>query len=139
MSAIYRKNEGSLEAYYTRVIGAICKQNGGEFRVKGEFVDSAAEVGKFVMGWDHKTQEVVFRTDLSFAQVIVVMPQAQPGNEVVAADPLKKEPEQPTLFSGKGSTLDDEKLQKLERELTKRRVASMISEDLRKRQRQPEV
>lgn len=139
MSAIYRKNEGSLEAYYTRVIGAICKQNGGEFRVKGELVDTAAEVGKFVMGWDHKTQEVVFRTDLSFPQVMVVMPLGQPANETVAADPLQKNADQPNLFANKGSTLDDEKLQKLERALRKRQVASMIAEDLKQRQRQPEA
>lgn len=88
--------------------------------------------------WDQKTQELVLRTHLgSFGEVFRAIPEAQPTKEVIAADPLKKE-EQPNLFQTKGSTLDDEKLNKLERELTKRRVAGMIAEDL-KRRRQPEA
>ena len=139
MSA-YNRGELSLEAYLVRILAALCRQNGGELRIKGELVDAINEPTTLLKDWDTRTQELVLRTHMgSFGEVFRVVPEKQPTKEVIAADPIKREMEQPTLFPAKGSTLDDEKLQKLERELTKRRVASMISEDLRKRQRQPEA
>jgi hypothetical protein len=139
MSA-YNRGELSLEAYLVRILAALCRQNGGELRIKGELVDQINEPTTLLKDWDSKTQELVLRTHMgSFGEVFRVVPEKQPTKEVIAADPIRREAEQPTFFPQKGSTLDDEKLQKLERELTKRRVASMISEDLRKRQRQPEA
>jgi hypothetical protein len=136
----YNRGELSLEAYLVRILAALCRQNGGELRIKGELVDAINEPTTLLKDWDTRTQELVLRTHMgSFGEVFRVVPEKQPTKEVIAADPIKREMEQPTLFPAKGSTLDDEKLQKLERELTKRRVASMISEDLRKRQRQPEA
>jgi hypothetical protein len=136
----YNRGELSLEAYLVRILAALCRQNGGELRIKGELVDAINEPTTLLKDWDTHTQELVLRTHMgSFGEVFRVVPEKQPTKEVIAADPIKREMEQPTLFPAKGSTLDDEKLQKLERELTKRRVASMISEDLRKRQRQPEA
>lgn len=140
MSA-YNRGELSLEAYLVRILAALCRQNGGEIRIKGELVDSINEPTTLLKDWDSHTQELVLRTHMgSFGEVFRVVPEKQPTKEVIAADPLKKqEGEQPSLFPAKGSTLDDEKLQKLERDLLKRRVAGMISEDLRRRQRQTEA
>jgi len=136
----YNRGELSLEAYLVRILAALCRQNGGELRIKGELVDAINEPTTLLKDWDTHTQELVLRTHMgSFGEVFRVVPEKQPTKEVIAADPIKREMEQPTLFPAKGSTLDDEKLQKLERELTKKRVAAMISEDLRKRQRQPEA
>jgi len=130
----------SLEAYLVRILAALCRQAGGELRIKGELVDAINEPTTLLKDWDTRTQELVLRTHMgTFGEVFRVVPEKQPTKEVIAADPLKREGEQPSLFQAKGSTLDDEKLQKLERDLTKRRVASMIAEDLRKRQRQPEA
>jgi hypothetical protein len=136
----YNRGELSLEAYLVRILAALCRQNGGELRIKGELVDAINEPTTLLKDWDTRTQELVLRTHMgTFGEVFRVVPEKQPTKEVIAADPLKKEAEQPTLFPAKGSTLDDEKLHKLERELSKRRVASMISEDLKRRQRQPEA
>ncbi len=140
MSA-YNRGELSLEAYLVRILAALCRQNGGELRIKGELVDAINEPTTLLKDWDTRTQELVLRTHMgTFGEVFRVVPEKQPTKEVIAADPIRKAEEQATLFpSSKGSTLDDEKLQKLERDLTKRRVASMISEDLKRRQRQPEA
>lgn len=140
MSA-YNRGELSLEAYLVRILAALCRQHGGELRIKGELVDAINEPTTLLKDWDTHTQELVLRTHMgTFGEVFRVMPEKQPTREVIAADPLRKEreAEQPTLFPSKGSTLDDEKLQKLERDLLKRRVASMMAEDL-KRRRQPEA
>jgi hypothetical protein len=134
----YNRGELSLEAYLVRILAALCRQNGGELRIKGELVDAINEPTTLLKDWDSRAQELVLRTHMgSFGEVFRVVPEKQPTKEVIAADPLKKEADQPGLFPGKSSTLDDEKLQKLERELNKRRVARMISEDLR--QRRPEA
>jgi hypothetical protein len=138
----YNRGEASLESYLVKIIAALCREHGGEIRVKGELIDVIDQPVTLLKSWDSASQELVLRTTMgSFTEVYRVIPERQPTKEVIAADPLRKqaEAEQPTLFPGKGTTLDDDKLQRLERELTKRRVASMISEDLRKRQRQPEA
>ena len=140
MSA-YNRDGLSLEAYLVRILAALCRQAGGELRIKGELIDVITEPTTLLKDWDSRTQELVLRTHMgSFGEVFRVVPEKQPTKEVIAADPLRKEkPEEPNLFNPKGSTLDDEKLTDLERALTKRRVAAMISEDLKRRQRQPEA
>jgi hypothetical protein len=135
----YNRGELSLEAYLVRILAALCRQNGGELRIKGELVDAINEPTTLLKDWDSRTQELVLRTHMgSFGEVFRVVPEKQPTREVIAADPLKPE-QQRDLFAPKGSTLDDEKLQKLERTMTKKRIANMIAEDLRARQRQPEA
>lgn len=123
-----------------KIIAALCRERGGEIRVKGELIDVIDQPVTLLKSWDTATQELVLRTTMgSFTEVYRVIPEKQPTREVIAADPLRKDAEQPNLFATKGSTLDDEKLQKLERELSKRRVASMISEELKRRRQQPEA
>jgi|HubBroStandDraft_2_1064218.scaffolds.fasta_scaffold00006_19 hypothetical protein len=138
MSA-YNRGELSLEAYLVRILAALCRQNGGELRIKGELVDAINEPTTLLKDWDSKTQELVLRTHMgSFGEVFRVVPEKQPTKEVIAADPIKKSEDLP-LFTQKGSTLDDEKLKKLETDLTRRRVAAMITEDLKRRRGQPEA
>jgi hypothetical protein len=140
MSAYNPEGIGT-EAYLTRIISAICKQSGGTVRIKGELVDAVGESTVFTTEWDSSKQELVLTAPIgTHVRVYRVVPENQRVKEVIAADPIRKQvPEEPNLFAPKGSTLDDNKLTELERQLTKRRVASMISEDLKKRQRQPEA
>lgn len=139
MSA-YSRGDLSLEAYLVRILAALCRQNGGELRIKGELVDAINEPTTLLKDWDTRTQELVLRTHMgTFGEVFRVVPEKQPTKEVIAADPLNKTADQPSLFATKSSTLDDKKLHDLERDLTKRRVARMIADDLKARQRQPEA
>jgi len=137
----YSRGDASLESYLVKIIAALCKERGGEIRVKGELIDVIDQPVTLMKSWDSISQELVLRTTMgTFTEVYRVIPEKQPTKEVIAADPIRKQvPEEPNLFAPKGSTLDDNKLTELERQLTKRRVASMISEDLKKRQRQPEA
>jgi hypothetical protein len=137
----YSRGDASLESYLVKIIAALCKERGGEIRVKGELIDVIDQPVTLMKSWDSASQELVLRTTMgTFTEVYRVIPEKQPTKEVIAADPIRKQvPEEPNLFAPKGSTLDDQKLTELERQLTKRRVASMISEDLKKRQRQPEA
>jgi hypothetical protein len=136
----YNRGELSLEAYLVRILAALCRQSGGELRIKGELVDAINEPTTLLKDWDSRTQELVLRTHMgSFGEVFRVVPEKQPTKEVIAADPIRKAEDQPNLFAPKGSTLDDEKLKKIETDLTRRRIASLISEDLKKRRQQPEA
>lgn len=123
-----------------KIIAALCRERGGEIRVKGELIDVIDQPVTLLKSWDTSSQELVLRTTMgSFTEVYRVIPEKQPTKEVIAADPLQKNADQPSLFANKGSTLDDKKLHDLERDLTKRRVARMIADDLKARQRQPEA
>lgn len=136
----YSRGDTSLESYLVKIIAAICRERGGEIRIRGDLIDVIDQPVTLLKDWDSKTQELVLRTHLgSFGEVFRAIPEKQPTKEVIAADPLKKQPEEPTLFTQKGSTLDDGKLTDLERTLTKRRVASMLNEELKQRKRQPEA
>jgi hypothetical protein len=134
----YNRGELSLEAYLVRILAALCRQNGGELRIKGELVDAINEPTTLLKDWDSSKQELVLRTHLgTFGEVFRVIPEKQPTKEVIAADPIRKEkPEEPMLFNQKTSTLDDGKLAEIEKTLTKRRIASMLKDELR--QRKPE-
>lgn len=139
----YARGELSLEAYLCRVLAALCRQSGGEIRIKGELVDTAGESTTLLKEWDATKQELVIRTHTGmFGEVFRVVPEKQPTKEVIAADPIRKAAQETPLdipFRPSGSTMDDAKLTELERTLTKRRVASMISDELRKRRTQPEA
>src|SRR5579863_1432697 len=113
--AAYSRGDLSLEAYLVRILAALCRQNGGELRIKGELVDSINEPTTLLKDWDSRTQELVLRTHMgSFGEVFRVVPEKQPTKEVIAADPIRKQPEESNLFTPQGSTLDDAKLKKME-------------------------
>lgn len=142
MSA-YNRGDLSLEAYLVRILTAVCKQNGGELRIKGELIDSLPESPTLLLKeWDGSKAELVLRTTLgSFSEVFKVLPEKQPTKEVIAADPMKKQPEQDReipfdAIRAKGSTLDNEKLAKMEATLQKRRIASLLREDIARNNRQ---
>jgi hypothetical protein len=141
--AAYERAGLSLEAYLVRILAAMCRQAGGELRIKGELVDMINEPTTLLKDWDSRTQELVLRTHMgSFGEVFRVLPEKQPTKEVIAADQIKRQQEEIPLtlpLRPSGSTLDDEKLTEIERKLTKRRVASMLNEEMRRRQAgQPE-
>lgn len=140
MSA-YNRGELSLEAYLVRILAALCRQNGGELRIKGELVDAINEPTTLLKDWDSVKQELVLRTHLgTFGEVFRVVPEKQPTKEVIAADPIKKQPiEEAPLFRSSGSTLDDAKLETLEKTLSKRRIARMLREEISAARRTPEV
>jgi|ERR1035437_3346015 hypothetical protein len=142
MSA-YNRGELSLEAYLVRILAAMCRQSGGEIRIKGELVDAINEPTTLLKDWDSRTQELVLRTHLgTFGEVFRVTPEKQPTKEVIAADPLRKQAQAeeplPIPFQG-ASTLNDGKLADLEKVLDKRRVARKLAIDLAERRRQPEA
>lgn len=141
MSA-YNRGDLSLEAYLVRILAAMCRANGGEVRIKGELVDMINEPTTLLKDWDSQTQELVLRTHMGmFGEVFRVVPEKQPTKEVIAADPIRKqvEPDIPFPFAPKTSTLEDDKLTDLERKLTKRRVASMLRDEISAARKQPEA
>src|ERR1035437_3232817 len=78
MSA-YNRGELSLEAYLVRILAAMCRQSGGEIRIKGELVDAINEPTTLLKDWDSRTQELVLRTHLgTFGEVFRVTPEKPP-------------------------------------------------------------
>ena len=140
MSA-YNRDGLSLEAYLVRILAALCRQAGGELRIKGELIDVIDQPTTLLKDWDGRTQELVLRTHMgTFGEVFRVIPEKQPTKEVIAADPLKKQPiEEAPLFKPVGSTLDDTKLETLEKTLSKRRIARMMREEIAAARKQPEA
>jgi len=140
MSA-YNRDGLSLEAYLVRILAALCRQAGGEIRIKGELIDVISEPTTLLKDWDSSKQELVLRTHMGqFGEVFRVVPEKQPTKEVIAADPIKKLPiEEAPLFKPSGSSLDDAKLADLEKTLSKRRIARMMREELAANRRQPEA
>ena len=137
----YNRGQASLESYLVKIIAALCRQAGGEIRIRGDLIDMIDQPVTLLKDWDSKTQELVLKTHLgSFGEVFRAIPEAQPTKEVIAADPIRKQTEQPmTLpFNPSGSTLDNEKLADMEKTLQKRRIAAMLGDEL-KRRRQPEA
>ena len=159
MSA-YSRGELSVEAYLVRIIAGLCRQNGGEIRVKGEIVDTVGEPTALLKEWDSKTQEIVLRTGVgSFTEVFKVIPERQIRQTIPVPpartstteifDPLQK------IFKDDGypkpngadgvaeflphnSTLDDERATKLEKDQRIRRAAALIRDELARRKRQPQ-
>lgn len=143
----YSRGDLSVEAYLVRIIAALCRQNGGELRVKGELVDTVGEATALLKAWDPTKQELVLTTAMgTFGEVFRVVPEKQAGAQTVItqkpADPLTKlfqdgsEPEKEPRRAT--STLDNpEKLKELESRLLKRRVASMLQDELNRRRTAP--
>jgi hypothetical protein len=124
-----------------RVLAAMCRQNGGELRIKGELVDAINEPTTLLKDWDSKSQELVLRTHMgSFGEVFRVVPEKQPTKEVILTDPMQKQAELPLTPKVIGSTLDDERIAALERKATKVRVARLVREEMAaSRRNQPEA
>ena len=148
MSA-YNRDGLSVEAYLVRIIAALCKQQGGELRVKGELVDAIGEATALMKSWDSAKQELVLTVSMgSFGEIFRVVPERQTGKQPVVpteprlVDPLEKlfnpapvdvTKEQPR----KTSTLEDpERLRKLEVTLQKMSIARKFREEFDARRRE---
>ncbi len=131
----YNRGDASLESYLVKIIAALCRQAGGEIRIRGDLVDVIDQPVTLLKDWDTRTQELVLRTHLgSFGEVFRAIPEKQPTKEVIAADPLKANHEQPMpLPLPKRSALSDEQLAAMEKTLQKRRVASLLADEMRQR------
>ena len=129
----YNRGQASLESYLVKIIAALCRQAGGEIRIRGDLIDMIDQPVTLLKDWDSKTQELVLKTHLgSFGEVFRAIPEAQPTKEVIAADPIRKQTEQPMNlpFRPSGSTLDDTKNAELEKKVDKLRLARKIREEL---------
>lgn len=108
-------------------------------RVKGELIDTPGDATALMKTWDQKTQELVLTVSMgSFSEVYRVVPERQNQGAFVFPKPQSQPQDaEDTEPKRTGSTiLDDEKLSKLERLLTKRRVAAMMADELKKRGQQ---
>jgi hypothetical protein len=150
MSA-YNHDGISLEAYLVRIIAALCRQNGGELRIKGELVDTVGEATALLKSWDSTKQELVLTVSLgSFGEVFRVVPEKQTGKQPIAisaptngqtVDPLDKlfTPAPSKDIPRSASILDDpERLNKIEQTLQKRRIARLFQEEMVARRATPQ-
>jgi hypothetical protein len=134
----YSRGDASLESYLVKIIAALCRQAGGEIRIRGDLIDVIDQPVTLLKDWDQKNQELVLRTHLgSFGEVFRAIPEKQPTKEVITADPIRKQAEPEATVRPSGSTLDNEKLADMEKTLTKRRLARLIRDELDATRRQP--
>src|ERR1700693_1097881 len=134
MSA-YNRGELSIEAYLVRIIAAVCRQNGGELRVKGELIDTVGEATALLKSWDSQKQELVLTVSLgTFGEVFRVIPEKQTQGQVVIRPGVEKEEIRPPDNGGAHRSVvpDDAKLVELEKTLRKRRIAAMLQDELRR-------
>jgi hypothetical protein len=137
----YNRGDLSVEAYLVRLLAALCRQAGGELRVRGELVDAVGEATALLKSWDPKTQEVVLTTTLgSYGEVFRVVPekQATAPQRIALSVPLPPDADSPAPPPPRSSAslLDEsERLAALEIKLKKRRVASMLADELARRRR----
>jgi hypothetical protein len=131
----YSRGNASLESYLVKIIAALCRQAGGEIRIRGDLIDVIDQPVTLLKDWDSRSQELVLRTHLgSFGEVFKAIPEAQPTKEVITADPIRKQAEPEATVRPSGSTLDNDKLADMEKKLQKRRIAAMLSDELKRRQ-----
>lgn len=135
----YVRGDLSIEAYLVRFLAAICRQNGGEIRIKGELVDAIGEATALLKSWDPTHQEVVLTTAMgSFGEVFRVVPEKQSPKETVVSpnhhpiDPLPTQEE----FLPKTSTVDNPRLAEMERQRKVRAAAALVQDELRRRKQQ---
>jgi len=129
----YARGELSVEAYLVRIIAAICRQNNGEIRVKGELIDTVGEATALLKSWDSKTQELVLSVSMGvFGEVFRVVPEKQnQGAFVFPKQPTENAAPEPKRST---STLrPDEELVAMENALIKRRIGAMLRDELRRR------
>ena len=143
MSA-YNRDGLSIEAYLVRIIAALCKQAGGELRVKGELVDTVGEATALLKSWDSKTQELVLTVTLgTFGEVFRVIPERQTGPTEIRPAPERGKIVDPLsavfgedkakTFTPKTSTVDNPNLAALEHKRDVARAVAVIREELRNR------
>jgi hypothetical protein len=136
----YAKGELSLDAYLVRILAALCKQSGGELRIKGELVDAAGEATTLLKSWDSTKQEVVLTVSMgTFSEVFRVVAEKQPAKTVITAAQTPERTEETPAPTRVGSTLlNEERLTHLESILQKRRIASMLNAELKQRRQAPQ-
>ena len=151
MSA-YNRAELSVEAYLVRVLAALCRQSGGEVRVKGELIDLIGEATCLVKSWDSQTQELVITASKGmFTEVYRVIPEKQtprveqpalqvdPMTNVFRDAPAQHIPDEDGKgFLPKTSTIDNPRLAEMERQRRVAKAAAMLREELRERARERE-
>jgi hypothetical protein len=139
----YTRGNLGVEAYLVRLLAAIVRQAGGELRVRGDLVDAVGEPTALIKEWDSRTQEIVLKAGMhSFTEVYRVIPekQAQPTVVERPTDPLDNlfQPQRPngetSAPARRGTTLDDEKNVRLERERTTRLARQVLSDELMRRE-----
>jgi hypothetical protein len=140
MSA-YNRGEITIEAYLVRILAALCRQAGGELRVKGELIDTVGEATALLKSWDTAKQELVLTVSLgTFGEVFRVVPEKQTAGQVVIRPAMEPEPMKPANGTAARSTStidDDAKLIELESKLRKRRIAAMLQDEMRRNRPQP--
>jgi hypothetical protein len=132
MSA-YNRDGLSVEAYLVRVLAAICRQNGGAIRVKGELIDTVGEATALLKSWDSKTQELVLTVSMgTFGEVFRVGPErhAAPAQPIPIDSAMGQNvPNQPSSNKSTGP-LDDDRLAEMERRLRKQQFASALKREI---------
>jgi hypothetical protein len=130
----------SEEGYLTRVIAALCRQSGGQLRVKGEAVDMAQQSPtRVIKYWDSATQEIVFMCPPanSFTEVFHANTVVQPTKDREIRQP--DTPQDAVPIPRTANTLDDAaKLDRIELELRRRRVVSQVAAEVRRQSARPE-
>lgn len=122
------------------MLAAICRQMGGEIRIKGELIDTPGDSTALMKSWDATKQELVLSTSLgTFSEVYRVTPEKQNQQHNVIR-PIEREEQRPPANGEAprtGSTLlDDEKLKDMERTLLKRKIGAMLTEEIRRNKTQ---
>lgn len=154
MSA-YNRDGLSIEAYLVRVIAALCRQNGGELRIKGELIDTVGEATALLKSWDSTKQELVLTVSLgTFGEVFRVVPEKQVHKELIPQrpshpangetfDPLERliptTPTQEIHEKRKANTLEDvDRLVDIEKKLRRLRIARIFADEMKARKQNPE-
>lgn len=138
----YQKGELSLDAYLVRLLAALCRQAGGELRVKGELVDAVGEATALLKAWDSKTQEVVLTVSMgTYGEVFRVVPERQPTKQVIAASQSQPErTDEPTEQPRVAQTFTDDVRQlQLDKKALLKTVTTMLKQDLQRRKQQGET
>jgi len=148
MSA-YHRAELSVEAYLVRILAAMCRQSGGELRVKGELIDMIGEGTVLEKSWDSQRQELVLKASMGmFTEVFRVIPEKQtPRSQPQVVDPIARTPvEQSRPVNGQTeeflphrSPLDDESILELEHKRDVARAAATIRNELLRRKKEREA
>jgi hypothetical protein len=128
----------NAEQRLLRILSAICKQSGGIIRLPLELVDSPGEHTKIDFKRDKKTQEFIVegvKENEVLLESMRMRPEpVRPGFTTVdtAAPHIPAEPP-PNGFTPSRSELSDNQLSDLEKKLQKRRIANMMTDELRNR------
>jgi hypothetical protein len=138
----YNRAELSVEGYLVRLLTALCRQAGGELRIKGELIDMIGESTTLTKFWDAQKQEVVLQASLGmFTETFIVKPERQmPHPQPRVVDTVRPEQPQkaPEEFLPTGSTLDNPRLAEMERRRNVAKAAATLRAELERRARERE-